>query len=132
MAEKSSAGGDLERVIGDLKALSTDMKGCAVLSDDGRLLLSSHGPGVDRERATAMLTALSNLADRNARHNGKEHATQLRVDTPEGHLLMVRLEGGGALVATTEAEARVGLVLYDMRNARSEVEKAIGGGEGAA
>src|ERR671917_2003266 len=107
MAEKSGAGGDLERVIGDLKALSTDMKGCAVLSNDGKLLLSSHGPGVERERATAMVAALSNLADRNARQNGKEHATQLRVDTPEGHLLMVRLEGGGALVATTEPEARV-------------------------
>jgi predicted regulator of Ras-like GTPase activity (Roadblock/LC7/MglB family) len=132
MAEKSGAGGDLERVIGDLKALSTDMKGCAVLSNDGKLLLSSHGPGVERERATAMVAALSNLADRNARQNGKEHATQLRVDTPEGHLLMVRLEGGGVLVATTEPEARVGLVLYDMRNARSEVEKAVGGEEGTA
>ena len=38
---------------------------------------------------------------------------------------MVRLEGGGALAATTGAEARVGLVLYDMRNSRGEVEKVL-------
>ena len=38
---------------------------------------------------------------------------------------MVRLEGGGALVATTGADARVGLVLYDMRNFRGEVEKVL-------
>jgi hypothetical protein len=43
--------------------------------------------------------------------------------------LMVRLEGGGALAATTGPEARVGLALYDMRNARSGIEQAIGEGE---
>ena len=47
--------------------------------------------------------------------------------TESGHLLMVRLEGGGALAATTEPDARVGLALYDMRNARGEVEKVLGG-----
>jgi predicted regulator of Ras-like GTPase activity (Roadblock/LC7/MglB family) len=132
MAETAGTGGNLERVIGDLKALSTDMNACAVLSKDGRLLYSSHAPGVERERASAMLTALRNLADHNAHQNGQEHATQLRVDTPEGHLLLVRLEDGGVLAATAEPEARVGLVLYDMRNARSEVEKAAGGAEGGS
>jgi uncharacterized protein len=41
---------------------------------------------------------------------------------------MVRLENGGVLAATTEADARVGLALYDMRNARGEVEKVLGEG----
>lgn len=132
MAQETGTGGDLERVIGDLRALSTDMKACAVLSKDGRLLYSAHSSGVERERASTMLTALRTLADRNARQNGKEYATQLRVDTPEGHLLLVRLDDGGVLAATAEPEARVGLILYDMRNARSAVEEAIGGAEGGA
>jgi predicted regulator of Ras-like GTPase activity (Roadblock/LC7/MglB family) len=80
---------------------------------------------VDRERVAAMLAALVNLSERAARENGKEYASQVRVDTEGGHLLMVRLEGGGALAATTGAEARVGLVLYDMRNSRGEVEKVL-------
>ena len=37
-------------------------------------------------------------------------------------------DGGGVLAATTGQEARVGLVLYDMRNARGEVEKALAEG----
>ena len=118
---------DLDRVLGDLRALSGDIKSCAVLSKDGELLSSSHGEGVDRERATAMLAALVNLAERTARENGKDHASQVRVRTEGGHVLLVRLEGGGTLAATTDLEARVGLALYDMRNASVEVKKALEG-----
>ncbi len=127
VAERSGAdlAGGLDHVLADLRALSEDIASCAVLSGNGDLLSSSHGPGVDRERVAAMLAALVNLSERVAGKNGKEHASQVRVDTEGGHFLMVRLEGGGALVATTGSDARVGLVLYDMRNARGEVEKAL-------
>jgi predicted regulator of Ras-like GTPase activity (Roadblock/LC7/MglB family) len=76
-----------------------------------------------------MLAALANLAERVARENGKEHAAQVRIKTEGGHVLLVRLEGGGALAATTGPDARVGLALYDMRNARDEVERALEGGQ---
>jgi uncharacterized protein len=129
MTERDGVGstGDLDRVLGDIRALSGDIKSCAVLSKDGELLSSSHGEGVDRERATAMLAALDNLAERTARENGKDHASQVRVRTEGGHVLLVRLEGGGTLVATTDLDARVGLALYDLRNASGEVEKALEG-----
>ncbi len=130
MTERGQAGsaGELDRVLGDLRALSGDIRSCAVISKDGELLSSSHRPGVERERATAMLAALVNLAERTARENGKDHASQVRVKAEGGHVLLVRLEGGGTLAATTDLDARVGLALYDMRNARGEVEKALEGG----
>lgn len=125
--DQSASTADLDRVMGDLRALSGDIKSCAVLSKEGDLLSSSHGEGVDRERATAMLAALVNLADRTARENDRDHASQVRVRTGGGHVLLVRLEGGGTLAATTDLDARVGLALYDMRNARGEVERALEG-----
>ena len=130
MTERGGAGssGDLDRVLEDLRALSGDIKSCAVLSKEGELLSSSPGPGVDRERARAMLAALVNLAERTARENGRDHASQVRIRAEGGHVLLVRLEGGGALAATTDLDARVGLALYDMRNARAEVEKVLEGG----
>jgi predicted regulator of Ras-like GTPase activity (Roadblock/LC7/MglB family) len=130
MTERGGAGSaeELNRVLADLQALSGDMESCGVLSKDGNLLSSSHGEGVDRERVAAMVAALANLAERVARENGKNHASQIRVKAEGGHVLLVRLEGGGTLVATTGLDARVGLVLYDMRNARGEVEKALEGG----
>ena len=126
--ENVGSGGDLDRALADLRALSGDMASCAVLSAGGALLSSSHAEGVDRERAAAMLAAVANLAERAARREGREHASQVRVDAEDGHLLLVRLDGGGTLAATTAKDARVGLVLYDMRNARGEIEKAADGG----
>jgi uncharacterized protein len=126
--ENAGSGGELDRALADLRALSGDMASCAVLSTDGVLLSSSHEEGVNRERAAAMLSAVANLVERAARREGKQHASQVRVDAEDGHLLLVRLDGGGALAATTARDARVGLVLYDMRNARGEVEKAMNAG----
>lgn len=128
MTEQNGRGNteSLEQVLGSLRSLSGDIDSCAVLSGSGELLASRHDAGVDRERATAMLAALVNLARRTARENGKENAEQVRVKTDLGHVLIVRLENG-ALAATTGPDARVGLVLYDMRNARGEVEKALQG-----
>ena len=128
MAERGEATENLDRVLADLRALSGDIKSCGVLSKDGELLSSSHAEGVDRERATAMVAALANLAEKVARDSGKDHASQVRIKTEGGHVLLVRLQGGGALAATTGTDARVGLALYDMRNARDEVEKALEGG----
>ena len=128
MAERGESAESLDRVLADLRALSGDIESLGVLSRDGDLLSSSHAEGVDRERITAMLAALANLAERVARENGKYHASQVSIKAEGGHVLLVRLEGGGTLAATTGPDARVGLALYDMRNARGEIERVIGGG----
>ena len=129
MAERDESAGNLDRVLADLRALSGDIESCGVLSKDGELLSSSHGEGVDRERVTAMLAALANLAERTARENGKDHASQVRIKTEERHVLLVRLEEGGTLAATMDPDASVSIALYDMRNARGEVERALEGGQ---
>jgi predicted regulator of Ras-like GTPase activity (Roadblock/LC7/MglB family) len=131
MTETGGAGTaeELDRVVADLRALSEDIESCAVLSGDRDLLSSSHDSAVDRERAGALLAALVDLSDRAAQEGGKERATQLRIDSEEGHLLLVRLDGGGVLAATTKPDARVGLVLYDMRNARGEVDRVLSEGD---
>ena len=129
MAERSGTAESLDRVLADLRALSGDIESCGVLSKEGELLSSSHGEGVDRERVSAMAAALANLAERVARQAGKDHASQVRVKAEGGFVLLIRLDGSGALAATTGPAAKVGLVLYDMRNARGEVEKALEGGE---
>ena len=125
MAEQGSTTGGLEGKLEDLKALSGDIRSCAVLTGDGELKGSRHGGGVERERAAAMLAALTNLSERVARENGKERASQTRIKTEDGYVLLVRLDDGGTLAATTDPDARVGLVLYDMRNARDEVQRAL-------
>lgn len=125
MAEGSAYTVDeVQRVIEDLRALSGEITSVAVLSG-GELKGSTLPPGVDRERYTAMISALSSLARRVARENGGAGFSQLRVREEGGHVLLVGLEGGDTLAATAGPDARVGLVLYDMRNARAAFERAL-------
>ena len=73
MAEQGNTTGGVEGKLEDLKALSGDIRSCAVLSGGRRVEGSRLGRRCgDRERATAMLAALVNLSERVARENGKE------------------------------------------------------------
>ena len=134
MAEGGAAGttgvGELEGVLENLRALSGEVTTAVVLLKDGELEASTLPPGVDRERHAAMLAALTGIARRTARENGGSSFSQVRIKGEGGYVLLVGLEGGGTFAATTGPDARVGLVLYDMRNARKEVERMISSGEG--
>lgn len=131
MAEGGATGvEELEGVLENLRALSEEVTTAAVLSRDGELRGSTLSPGVDRERHAAMLAALSGIARRISRENGGSGFTQARIGAEGGYVLLVGLEGGGTIAATTGADARVGLVLYDMRNVRAEIERMLGLGDG--
>ena|SRR5215212_2331735 len=120
----------LEQALEDLRALSGEVATATVLSKDRELVASTLPPGVDRERYAAMLTALADLAGKTARENGGSRFAQTSIREEGGHVLLVGLEGGGTLAATTGPDARIGLVLYDMRNIRKELERALGSAEG--
>ncbi len=129
MAERGATGvGELEGVLESLRSLSGEIGTAAVLSGNGDLVASTVSEAVDRERYGSMLAALAGLARRTASEGGGSGFQQARIGAEEGHVLLVGLTGGGTLAATTGPDARVGLVLYDMRNARGEVERAMGSG----
>ena len=132
MAESRAPAGDLERMLEDLRSLSGEVTSAAVVLGSGELGASTLVTGIDRERHGAMLAALVGLARRTARENGGggfSHA-RIKAAADEGYVLLVGLQGGDTLAATTGPDARAGLVLYDMRNARAEVERALGSGNG--
>jgi predicted regulator of Ras-like GTPase activity (Roadblock/LC7/MglB family) len=131
MAEDSASTVDrMQQVLEDLRALSGEVTAAAVLSGSGELRASTLPPGVDQERYAAMLAALAGLARRTAREYGGSGFVQVSIREEGGHVLLVGLEGGDTLAATTGPDARVGLILYDMRNVRKELERMLGSGEG--
>lgn len=122
---------ELGRILEDLRSLTGEVDAGYVVSGEGRILATTleHVAGVsaDQERLGAMISALSGISERRARERGHEGYAQIRVRAREGYVLLTSLSGGSTLAATTGPEARVGLVLYDMRNARPEVERALSG-----
>jgi predicted regulator of Ras-like GTPase activity (Roadblock/LC7/MglB family) len=131
MAEgRASTMDQLQQVLENLRGLSEELVSAAVLSEDGELRASTLAPGVDQERYGAMVAALAGIARRVARENGGTRFVQVRIPEEGGNVLLVGLETGGTLAATTGPDARVGLVLYDMRNAGKELERMLGSEEG--
>lgn len=132
MAESRAPAGDLERMLEDLRSLSGEVTSAAVVLGSGELGASTLAPGTDEQRYGAMLAVLAGLARRSARETGGggfAHA-RIKAAADEGYVLLVGLKDGATLAATTGPDARVGLVLYDMRNAREEVERALGSENG--
>ncbi len=126
MTQGGAPAGELERVLEDLRSLSGEVTSAAVVLGSGELGASTLAPGVDRERYAAMLTALAGLAGRTARENGGGGFSHARIKAAEeGYVLLVKLEGGATLAATTGPDARVGLVLYDMRNVREALGRLL-------
>ena len=128
----TSGAGELEGLLEGLRSLSGEITTAAVVSGNGDLVASTVPPGVDRERYGAMLVALTGLVRRTVRESGKDEFAQARIGAEDGYVLLVGLKRGGILAATTGPDARVGLVLYDMRNARGELERVLGSGEAIA
>jgi predicted regulator of Ras-like GTPase activity (Roadblock/LC7/MglB family) len=116
---------DLGRVLEDLRSLSGEVDAGYVVSGEGHVLASTMEHGTGEERVGAMISTLAGLSNRRARERGHEAYSQIRVRSEEGYVLLTRLSDGSTLAATTGPEARVGLVLYDMRNARPEAERVL-------
>jgi hypothetical protein len=99
---------DAEAAIARLRAMSAEVRGCAVLGRGGELLAASG----DRDRWGDASAAVLEAADA----AGGEPASQLHVATEEGEVFAVR-EGGLAIVVVSERFALASLMLSDMRSA---------------
>jgi uncharacterized protein len=127
MAEGSASAADqVQQALENLRGLSGELDSAALVSEGGELMGSTLAPGVDQERYAAMVRALAGITRRVARENGGAEFAQARIREEGGYVLLVGLGGGGTLAGTTGPDARVGLVLYDMRNTAKELERMLG------
>jgi predicted regulator of Ras-like GTPase activity (Roadblock/LC7/MglB family) len=106
--------GGAEAALAFLTEMSPDLRGGAILGEDGAVLAASG----DAERWGEDAGALLALAD------AAEPAEQVHVATADGEVFALRHEGMTA-IAVTERFALASLTFYDMRSALRE----LAGGE---
>jgi hypothetical protein len=95
-----------ETAVGRLREMSADLRGCALLGPDGRVLAATGEADGWRAAASDFLTA--------ADEAGEEPASHVHVATEDGEAFAVR-EGDLALVAVTERFTLASLMIFDMR-----------------
>ena len=99
---------DAGRAVAYLQEISPEMRGCAILSEDGEVLAAS-GEAERWGEAGRDLLAAADAA-------GGESVAHAHVATGDGEAFCVR-QSGFAAVAVTERFTLASLTLFDMRNA---------------
>jgi hypothetical protein len=108
---------DAERAVLRLQEMAADLRGCAVLDPEGRVLAAT-GDAASWERAATELFAAADAAR-------GEPAEHVHVATEDGEVFAVR-HRGLALVAVAERFTLASLMVFDMRTVLRELAAAAG------
>ena len=103
-----------ETAVDRLSEMSADLRGCALLGPDGRVLAATGEDDRWQAAASDFLTA--------ADEAGEEPASQVHVATEDGEAFAVR-EGDLAMVAVTERFTLASLMIFDMRAVLRDLAK---------
>lgn len=108
-------GGSAEAALAFLSEMSPDLRGAAILDEDGTVLAAAGEPSRWREDA-ANLFAIADAAE-------GEGVEQIHVATEQGEVFALRHEGLAA-IAVTERFALASLMFFDMRSTLRELARS--------
>ena len=109
----------------DLQASSPDIQASAVVSVDGLSIASALPQGVEEDRVSAMSAAMLSLGERIANELGRGVLEQVYIKGKEGYVLLMAVGEEAVLTAMARKEAKLGLILLDMRRATEDLTRLI-------
>ena len=110
----------------DLQASSPDVEASAVVSVDGLSIASALPQGVEEDRVSAMSAAMLSLGERIATELGRGSLEQVYIRGEKGYVLLTAVGQEAVLTVMARKEAKLGLILLDMRRAAEDLDKLIG------
>ncbi len=105
--------------------VSPEVEAAAVVSGDGLPMASALPPHVEEDRLAAMSAALLTLGDRAAAGLGRGDLAQVFVEGASGYVILMAAGRDAVLVSVTSHEAKIGLILFEMRKASAEIRKVM-------
>jgi len=115
----------LDQVLGTLLRQAPDVEAAAVVSFDGLPMASALPAGMDEDRVAAMSAALLSLGERAAQGLGRGDLSQVYVEGDNGTVFLVSADDEAVLVAVGRAGAKVGLMLFEVKQAAAAVGTAL-------
>ncbi|MEO8107134.1 MAG: roadblock/LC7 domain-containing protein [Actinomycetes bacterium] len=115
----------LDQILGALLRQVPDVEAASVVSFDGLPMASALPPGMDEDRVAAMSAALLSLGERAAQGLGRGDLSQVYVEGDNGTVFLVSAEDEAVLVAVGRVGAKVGLMLYEVKQAAAAVGTAL-------
>ncbi len=115
----------LDQVLGALLRQAPDVEAAAVVTFDGLPMASALPAGMDEDRVAAMSAALLSLGERAAQGLGRGDLSQVYVEGDNGTVFLVSADDEAVLVAVGRLGAKVGLMLFEVKQAAAAVGTAL-------
>ncbi|HLF91664.1 MAG TPA: roadblock/LC7 domain-containing protein [Anaerolineales bacterium] len=109
----------------NLQASSPDIEASAVVSVDGLTIASALPQGIEEDRVSAMSAAMLSLGERIASELGRGILEQVYIKGENGYVMLMAVGEEAVLTVMARQQARLGLILLDMRRAVEALEKLI-------
>lgn len=109
----------------DLQVSSPDIEASAVVSLDGLIIASALPHEVEEDRVSAMSAAMLSLGERIASELGRGALSQVYIRGEKGYVILMSVGEEAVLTALAREQAKLGLILLDMRRAAEALAKLL-------
>ena len=116
----------LANALDELMDESQDVEAAALVSLDGFTMASALPAGMHEDRVGAMSAAILGLGERAAAELGRGQLSQVFIEGDDGYVMLIAAGDRAVLTCLASIEAKLGLVLYDMRMAADRIAEILG------
>lgn len=116
----------LAEALNELMENNQEIQAAALVSLDGFTMASALPDGMQEDRVGAMSAAILGLGERAAAELGRGTLSQVFIEGEGGYVVLIAAGDRAVLTSLAEMEAKLGLVLYDMRNTADLIGEILG------
>jgi uncharacterized protein len=116
----------LAEALNELMDESQEIDAAALVSLDGFTMASALPEGMHEDRVGAMSAAILGLGERAAAELGRGQLSQVFIEGDDGYVMLIAAGDRAVLTCLAGTEAKLGLVLYDMRMAAERIADILG------
>ena len=109
----------------DFRSSIPDVETSAIVSADGLIIASDLPAGVEEDRVSAMSAAMLSLGDRIASELRRGDLDQVYIHGENGYVVLMAAGEEAVLTVLARREAKLGLILYDMRKSAADIAAMI-------
>lgn len=110
----------------ELQANTPDVEASAVVSVDGLIMASALPTNVEEDRVSAMSAAMLSLGERISGELGRGGLDEVYIHGDQGYVLLMSVGHDAVLTVLAREQARLGLILLEMRRASSDLAVLVG------
>lgn len=116
---------ELNNVLSNLQASSSDIEASAIISEDGLIIASLLPQTVDEARVAAMSAAILSIGARTVSELKRGTLERIFVGGNEGFIIIMHAGPHAALVSMTRKDAKLGFIFLEISRASEKVKTIL-------